>query len=65
MPKKATIGDLWRVVDWRLEHPDVLVYDVLADAGQMLDNVRHTRWLRHAVALAVIDNVKRYAHLRN
>ena len=62
MPK-ATIADLYRVVDWRLEHPDTLVYDLLADTGQMLDNVRHMRWFRNAIAQALIDNVKRYAHL--
>ena len=62
MPK-ATLAELFRQVDRRIEHPDDLVYDVLAENGQMLDIVRHMRWFRLVVAHAMIDTVKRYAHL--
>ena len=61
--RHATLGDLWFQVENRIERQDPLIYDVLAETGQMFDNVRHMRWFRYAVAQAMIGNVKRYAHL--
>jgi hypothetical protein len=34
--------------------PDV-VYDVAAETGQMVGNVKHMSWFRHAVAEAIMD----------
>lgn len=47
----------------RVNPPDT-VYDVCAEHGQILGNVRHTAWLREAVAAALCadaDNERKHA----
>ena len=37
-----------------------LIYDVAANVGQLVDNVRHMKWFRHRVALELRDTLKKF-----
>jgi hypothetical protein len=38
-----------------IERQDEIVYDVASDSGQIVGNVKHMEWFRHAVALAIFE----------
>ena len=61
MPKTYTWADVLKVADRHIEDDDNLIYDVAAERGQMVDNIKHMRWFRHAVALEVIATSSKYA----
>src|SRR5208282_585562 len=42
-----------RAAEEAIQNDDDIIYDVAANAGQMVDNVRHMEWFRDAVAEAI------------
>lgn len=40
-----------------------MLYDICAEYGQMLANVRHMTWFKHIIADTLIDTVKKYKGL--
>ncbi len=46
-------------VDWHIKRKTDLVMDLCADTGQMLDNVKHMKWFRDAVAATIIESKRR------
>ena len=59
--KVYTWDDVLRRADALIEDDDNLIYDVAAERGQIVDNIKHMRWFRHAVALEVIASNTKYA----
>jgi len=45
----VTDAELKRAQD-AIDQDEPVIYDVAGNVGQMVDNVKHTRWFRRAVA---------------
>lgn len=58
-----TARDLLNRADDAIENGEDFIYDVAADVGQIVDNVRHMRWFQKAVANWLIENTKKWSHL--
>lgn len=52
-PRFAATAESQRLAAWAIEHDDALIHDVAANVGQIVGNVKHTRWFRDAVAEAI------------
>ena len=63
MMSKATLKELFEKARGRIERRDILIYDLAANLGQLVDNVKDTRWFLFEVAQEMIDNFAKYAHL--
>jgi hypothetical protein len=46
----TALPDIDLILDGDDEDLITLVYDIAADCGQIVDNVKHMRWFRQAVA---------------
>ena len=60
---KATIADLLDRTQQAIDNNENFIYDVAADSGQIVDNVKHMKWFRNEVAQHLIDNFKKWGHL--
>lgn len=59
-----TWDDVLKRADELVEADDDLIYDVAAERGQLVDNVKHMRWFRYHVALELISTTKKYEDVR-
>jgi len=58
-----TTEDLLARAKSAIERDEDFVYDIAADVGQMVDNVKHMRWFVEAVANWLIDNTGKWSRL--
>lgn len=63
MANKATLDDLLKAAERKIERNDVMIYDVASQTGQIVGNVKHMRWFKYAVAQELIESTAKYAHL--
>ncbi len=64
-PKKREqlTDQCWKAAATHIEREDTIVWDVCANMGQILANVKHMRWLQVQVANEMIDTMTTYAEL--
>ena len=62
---KPTKADLFALASREISRGTTRAYDVVAEVGQIFDNVKHLRWVRDAVAEDIARNSKKYSHLVN
>jgi len=68
-PRRKTSGralterDLLSRAEDAIENDEHFIYDVAADMGQQVDNVRHMKWFLKAVANWLIEDTQRWSHL--
>jgi rubrerythrin len=58
-----TKADLLHRAEEAIENDEHFIYDVAADVGQNVDNVRHMRWFLRAVANWLIEDEDKWSHL--
>lgn len=58
-----TAKDLLSRAEDAIENDEHFIYDVAADVGQQVDNVRHMRWFLKAVANWLIEDEEKWSHL--
>lgn len=58
-----TAEDLLARAEGAIERDEDFIYDVAAETGQMVGNVKHMRWFVEAVADWLIDNTGKWSHL--
>lgn len=63
MMTPRTYQDAFRLAEELIQRQDVAVYDVAADCGQIVGNVRHMAWFAKAVVNWIIASTNEYAHL--
>jgi rubrerythrin len=61
--RAKTARDLLGRAEEAIENDEDFIYDVAADAGQMVGNVKHMRWFLHAVANWLIEDAEEWSHL--
>ncbi len=61
MPRQATRNDLLRRARRAIERDEHFIYDVAANCGQLVGNVRNTQWFLQEVALWLVEDTARYA----
>ena len=63
-PERAkTAQDLLSRAEEAIENDEDFIYDVAADVGQMVGNVKHMRWFLRAVANWLIEDTEEWSHL--
>jgi hypothetical protein len=58
-----TAKELLSRAEEAIENDEHFIYDVAADTGQMVDNVRHMKWFLRAVANWLIEDEDKWSHL--
>lgn len=61
--RAATVDDLLARARSAIERDESFVYDVAAETGQIVDNVKHMPWFVEVVANWLIDNTGRWSRL--
>lgn len=61
--RAATVDDLLARARSAIEQDESFIYDVAAETGQMVDNVKHMPWFVKAVANWLIDNTGKWSRL--
>jgi hypothetical protein len=61
--RSPTWDDVLVAAQRRIDRDDELVYDLCANRGQILANVKHLKWLHVAVAKELVNTVKKYENV--
>jgi hypothetical protein len=56
-------GNLMFRAKTAIRNKEPFIFDIAAEKGQMVDNVKHMPWFELAVAQWLIDNEEQYSHL--
>ena len=61
--RAKTAQDLLSRAEEAIENDEDFIYDVAANVGQMVGNVKHMRWFLRAVANWLIEDAEEWSHL--
>lgn len=61
---KPTLKELLDRASSAISRNENIIYDVAAQSGSMVDNVKHMRWFKMAVADELVATTDRWSHLQ-